>query len=306
MAEADGNRTRQGAFAPSTVLKTAEPTRRSDTSDGNHSPITRQRRSVDVRTRCNLRVVSDRDFGVLIRQSRERLGLTPARVAELIGRAPGTVRAWEKGTSTPGDAAVVSTLAAVLGIDEVALFEAAGLEPPVSEPGPSMRQALSSITPEARREHRDDPVDRLPFEAVDDEPGGDGQVEQAPPPVAERRRRDVPRPAPAPVAGPPVATAAVAEPTREPRHRAVGGGVLERLRSMTLRRGTVPIAAPTTLPPAPRVASYVEDPGERLSYRLRTVYTAAGVLALFVALAWAASNLFDSLGSLWQELTANL
>ena len=34
MAEADGNRTRQGTFAPSTVLKTAEPTRRSDASVG--------------------------------------------------------------------------------------------------------------------------------------------------------------------------------------------------------------------------------------------------------------------------------
>lgn len=253
----------------------------------------------------------DRDFGVLIRQSRERLGLTPARVAELIGRAPGTIRAWEKGTSTPGDAAVVSTLAAVLGIDEVTLFEAAGLEPPVSEPGPSMRQALSSITPEAQRERGRQP-EPLPLDTADD------LVEQEPveratsaPPVVERRRRgDVP--APTPVPGTPVpATAArvVAAPAgdgSQPRHRAVGGGVLDRLRSLTVRRGAAPAAAPTTLPPAPRVASYVEDPRERLAYRLRTVYTAAGVFALFIALAWAASNLFDSLGSLWQELTANL
>jgi hypothetical protein len=32
LAEADGNRTRQGAFAPSPVLKTGGPTRRPDAS----------------------------------------------------------------------------------------------------------------------------------------------------------------------------------------------------------------------------------------------------------------------------------
>lgn len=265
--------------------------------------------------------MSDRDFGVLIRQSRERLGLTPARVAELIGRAPGTVRAWEKGTSTPGDAAVVSTLAAVLGIDEVALFEAAGLEPPVAEPGPSMRQALSSITPGARG---GDDAEQLELASADEpvveEPVDDDPAKEEPvsPPVTDRRRhRGVSTPTPVPpvpVAAVPAAPAApvaptapvAADPGHEPRHRAVGGGVLERLRSMTVRRTAVAAPAPTTLPPAPRVASYVEDPSERLSYRLRTVYTAAGVFALFIALAWAASNLFDSLGSLWQELTANL
>jgi hypothetical protein len=37
VAEADGNRTRQGAFAPSPVLKTGGPTRRPDASDGQHT-----------------------------------------------------------------------------------------------------------------------------------------------------------------------------------------------------------------------------------------------------------------------------
>ena len=50
----------------------------------------------------------------------------------------------------------------------------------------------------------------------------------------------------------------------------------------------------------------MEDPTERWSYRLRSIYTAVGVVALFIALGWAASNLLDALGSVWEELTSNL
>lgn len=263
--------------------------------------------------------MSDRDFGVLIRQSRERLGLTPSRVAELIGRAPGTIRAWEKGTSTPADAGVVSTLAAVLGIDEVSLFEAAGLEPPVSGSTPTVRESLSSITPAARRAAADEQSDRESVPASPPDPV----------PTVDRRRpsgaRPVPTPTPdlfappapvptVPPVSPPATVpgaaseAGVAEGgAREPRHRARSDtvGVLERLRGATVRRP--PQAAPlTTLPPAARVPSYMEDPTERWSYRLRSVYTVAGIVALFIALGWAASNLLDAFGSVWEELTANL
>ena len=37
VAEADGNRTRQGTLAPSSVLKTAVPTRRTDASVGDRT-----------------------------------------------------------------------------------------------------------------------------------------------------------------------------------------------------------------------------------------------------------------------------
>ena len=47
-------------------------------------------------------------FGSLIAEHRERLGLSTSRLAELIGRAPSSIRAWEKGRSTPNDAVVVT------------------------------------------------------------------------------------------------------------------------------------------------------------------------------------------------------
>jgi hypothetical protein len=49
----------------------------------------------------------------------------------------------------------------------------------------------------------------------------------------------------------------------------------------------------------------MEDANERWSYRLRGIYTAVGVVLMFIVLGWAASNLFDSVGELWSELTAN-
>ena len=83
-------------------------------------------------------------FGSLIAEHRERLGLSSGRVAELVGRSPGTVRAWERGRSQPEDPIVVSSLAAVLGIDETELFLAAGMEPPrASAPGRCGRPAGS-------------------------------------------------------------------------------------------------------------------------------------------------------------------
>ncbi len=232
--------------------------------------------------------MADQDFAGLLRQSRERLGLTASRVAELIGRAPGTVRAWEKGTSRPSDAAVVSSLAAVLGIDEGALFEAAGLEPPVPQSRQTVRQALSSIAPDARREERDSAPERT---AVSREPSGTTTTFDSSQ-VEEDEENEVVEPA------------VMAREGRE-RHMAPRIGFADRLRAATVRRPR-PASAPSTLPPVPRAPSYMEDPTERWSYRLRSIYTAVGVVLLFIALGWAASNLFDSLGEVWEILTANL
>ena len=88
-------------------------------------------------------------FGSLIAEHRERLGLSSNRVAELVGRSPGTVRSWERGRSQPDDPVVVSSLAAVLGIDEAELFVAAGLEPPRASAPFSLEETLSAIAPTA-------------------------------------------------------------------------------------------------------------------------------------------------------------
>jgi transcriptional regulator with XRE-family HTH domain len=89
------------------------------------------------------------EFGGLIRDARERLGLSPHRVGELIGRASGTVKAWERGRTIPNDPFVVTSLAAVLAIDERALFRAAGLTPPDAPPVTTIEQQLASIAPAA-------------------------------------------------------------------------------------------------------------------------------------------------------------
>lgn len=99
--------------------------------------------------------MSNRDFGGLVRRSRERLGLSQARLGELVGRAASTIRAWERGQTVPTDPTAVSTLAAVLGLDEPELFELAGLDPPlVIEDHPTIEQSLREIAP---REVVDDP-----------------------------------------------------------------------------------------------------------------------------------------------------
>jgi|FLYL01.1.fsa_nt_gi transcriptional regulator with XRE-family HTH domain len=69
-----------------------------------------------------------------------------SRLAELVGRSPSAIRAWEKDRSVPTDPKVVSSVAAVLGIPEDRALEAAGLatgetgsetvEAPVADPDP--------------------------------------------------------------------------------------------------------------------------------------------------------------------------
>ncbi|GEM_PF-1259905 len=92
--------------------------------------------------------MSNRDFGGLVRRSRERLGLSQTRLGELVGRAASTIRAWERGQAVPTDPTAVSSLAAVLGLDEPELFALAGLDPPLLiEDHPTIEQSLREIAP---------------------------------------------------------------------------------------------------------------------------------------------------------------
>ncbi|MDH4115925.1 MAG: helix-turn-helix domain-containing protein [Acidimicrobiia bacterium] len=252
--------------------------------------------------------MSTQDFGGLIRRGRERLGLSHSRVAELIGRAPSTVRSWERGTSKPGDADVVSSLAAVLGIDEQALFVSAGIDPPVVEERPTVQQVLSTIAPPAERDRvmvgkgDERPTERTPAERVE-------TLEPEEPATSDALRppENPPAPVSATVATPGIEqTDSVIGTQREGRHKAERD-VRQPRRPSEVRRATpVAAATPSTLPQAPSVQSYMENTGERLSYRLRNIYTGVGVVLLFIVLAWAASNLADSVGELWDILTSNL
>lgn len=257
--------------------------------------------------------MSDSDFGGIIRAARDGLGLSQTRVAELVGRSPSTVRAWERGRSVPNEATVVSSLAAVLGLEERSLFEAAGLTPPGTRPTPTLEQTLSEITPIA-----------LPPEPVPPEPVDPGPEPDATPPdgrhrVAASGEDDDIRVVETPAVSPPI--------TDQPQEPAgpspigemvskIGGAVAalpERLRRRRPSRPKVSMPPqavsqhpppPSPPPPmggvgllaAPPAPSYIEDPEQRLIYRFRAVLLAAGAFLLVVVFVWAMANFFDAVG----------
>ena len=100
----------------------------------------------------------------MIRSRRTKLGLSQAKLGDLVGRSPSTVRSWERDKSQPNDVAVLTALSAVLGVDERTLFEKAGQQIPEVEGSPTVEQALATLNPEAV-------VDADPeIDDVDDEP----------------------------------------------------------------------------------------------------------------------------------------
>jgi transcriptional regulator with XRE-family HTH domain len=88
-------------------------------------------------------------FGDVVRRGRERAGFSQAKVAQLIGKSQSTIRAWEQGRSNPADPQAVSTLAAVLGLNEEDLLHRAGFEAPIATTArKSAREELSALTAE--------------------------------------------------------------------------------------------------------------------------------------------------------------
>ncbi|HEY7705174.1 MAG TPA: helix-turn-helix transcriptional regulator [Acidimicrobiia bacterium] len=93
-------------------------------------------------------------FGETVQAARKEAGLTQARLAELLGMAPSTIRSWEQGRSSPGQAATVTSLAAILGLDEGELlvqagFEASAAEELTVENRPTVEEALATLAPAA-------------------------------------------------------------------------------------------------------------------------------------------------------------
>lgn len=99
-------------------------------------------------------MVANKEFAEMIKGGRERRGLSQTRVAELVGRSAATVKAWERGQSSPTDTEVLSSLAAILGLVEGEVFRAAGVELPGAVEQPTIEQALLEIAPpDFRRRH---------------------------------------------------------------------------------------------------------------------------------------------------------
>ncbi len=231
-------------------------------------------------------------FGSLISEHRERLGLSSSRVAELVGRSTGTVRAWERGRSQPDDPIVVSSLAAVLGIDETELFVAAGMEPPRASTPFSLEETLSAIAPAAASRATeqvqipDAPDDRGGRHARSVEEEKLGGRESA----LDRLR---------------TAIESVTESRGDPKRRDRGRQA-PPLRQSTVSPPPMPVVAQSGRRRPFNALSYMEDVEERWSYRIRSILTAAGVGALGLILLWAGSELLGAIGDVWDALTAGL
>ena len=90
----------------------------------------------------------ERSFGRTIRYRRTKLGISQAKLGDLVGRSASTVRSWERDRSTPNDSAVLSTLAAVLGLEERILYDKSGVAIPERETSPTVEEALASLAPD--------------------------------------------------------------------------------------------------------------------------------------------------------------
>ena len=244
-------------------------------------------------------VMPERSFGRTVRYRRNKLGLSQAKLAELVGRSTATVRAWERDKSRPNDPQVIATLAAILGVDERQLFERADVDQPVvTETSPTIEQALATLTmgsapnPESEdpENDRDLPADdsltqtptpipvpvsveqyRLDLVAMDDETDRDQETSS----VDQPRRRERVLVAAAAVGG----HAYVAPPE--------------------------PFLQTPVTPPVGDV-SYIEDESQRQLYRVRNLATLVAAVALVVMFIWALGEGIGALGEWWDEFFGNL
>ena len=104
-------------------------------------------------------VMPERSFGRTIRYRRTKLGISQAKLGDLVGRSASIVRSWERDRSTPNDSAVLSTLAAVLGLEERILYDKSGVQIPERETSPTVEEALASLAPDSvSTEVSDEPI----------------------------------------------------------------------------------------------------------------------------------------------------
>jgi transcriptional regulator with XRE-family HTH domain len=210
----------------------------------------------------------ERSFGRTVRYRRTKIGLSQAKLGDLVGRSASTVRSWERDASTPSDNEVIDALAAVLAIDPRILYEKAGMAVPDVETSPTVEQALASLRPETPPEKlAQDPEDF--FELVPEPlPVARADPVVTPPP---------PRATPAPYQPP--------EPGfRSPRH------------GLVMNPATPPLTEP----------SYIEDDSQKQLYRVRNLATVVLLVALVIVLIWAAANAFGALGDWWDEFLSEL
>lgn len=226
-----------------------------------------------------LSIMPERSFGRTVRYRRTRLGLSQSKLGELVGRATATIRSWERDESRPTDPKVLAALAAILGIDERHLFEKADVERPYSEENsPTVEQALATLRP--RNPDPDGPRSEpgqdesiLVGASADSQSGADPDDHEGRPATTRSRETDI---------------------------RDFGGAVKPAYAAPpdTMRR-TAP--TPTLSDP-----SYMEDSSQRQLYRVRTLATIVGVVALVVALIWGIQQGLGAFDAWWDGFFGNL
>lgn len=226
--------------------------------------------------------------------------MSQAKLGELVGRSPSTIRSWERDKSSPTDASVLHALSAILGVDERSLFEKAGQEPPPeAETNPTVEEALATLNPEigeiGEPPSSDEPLDSQD-EASQDGLEPESGVEPEYQPAVGATEPDDP-------AGSDV-TPAVEHTSDQDNDSVAVDGSDDPASPGYL----APPEPPFTTSPTPRLAepSYVEDQGQRQLYRVRSLATLVVVVALTIAFLWALGEGLDAIGSWWDNFFGSL
>jgi transcriptional regulator with XRE-family HTH domain len=252
----------------------------------------------------------ERSFGRTVRYRRTKLGLSQAQLGELVGRSASSIRSWERDDSTPTDASVLFALAAILDLDEEALFEKSGVEMPPQETHPSVDEALASLAPL--------PVD-APIDETEEEVGPASGRETVTfsdpvPPTTEDEDEpelDTDSELEAEVRE---HLEAAADPEREPDPVFEPFSIrTEPIEAAAMRSNLEPafVSPPEpfviTAPTPPVVEpSYMEDDEQRQLYRVRSLATIVLFVGLVIVLLWSLSNTIDALGAWWDEFFGTL
>jgi len=273
----------------------------------------------------------ERSFGRTIRYRRTKLGLSQAKLGELVGRSASTIRAWERDSSLPNDGAVITALSAVLAVDRRALFEKAGLEIPMEENSPTLEEAFASLgtEPRATPVFLDSAATPEPFPEADEseievilEPEFEPEI--APEAVSEvepevESEIEVERELEA-AAEPELDEPGEWKPDEEmypiwePRFPEE---TLVKTTSVASNVVTPSMPAPAFVeppdpfvlaPPTPPLVepSYMEDTAQRQLYRVRNLATVVLLVGLGIVFLWALSSTFDALGSWWEDFIGTL
>jgi transcriptional regulator with XRE-family HTH domain len=213
----------------------------------------------------------ERSFGRTVRYRRTKLGLSQAKLGDLVGRSPATIRSWERDSTQPNDPKILSALAAILAIDERMLFDKAGVEVPAHESEPTVEQALATLRPEGKSDRGSSELE------INQQVEGDSHAEDEP---AEREE------------GPDGRVEPFRPRPTQPQRVAY-----------TVPPEPLPI---THLTPSVTDLSYIEDESQKQMYRVRNLATMVVGVVLVIAFIWAISEGWGALGEWWDEFFGNL